>query len=198
MPTKKSSRGRKRMSGRKSMFAKRSPLMRRTMKVIESARRTGTAGVAVTFLILVFVVAAAMAIAPRERSLLAGRELRADEPLSPMADPRRVPDARSVAEAAAAAETAQPAPIVTITGCLERNDQTFRLKDTAGEDAPKSRSWKSGFLKKSPAAIHVIDGSNRTKLPDFVGQRVTITGPLVDREMKVRTVQRVAASCTKA
>ena len=30
----------------------------------------------------------------------------------------------------------------TITGCLEeRKDQTFRLKDTSGVNAPKARSW---------------------------------------------------------
>src|SRR5689334_14718179 len=42
---------------------------------------------------------------------------------------------------------------VTITGCLERADEAFRLKDTEGEDAPKSRSWKSGFLKRGRAAV---------------------------------------------
>jgi len=88
----------------------------------------------------------------------------------------------------------KPAP-VTITGCLERDDNSFRLKETAGDNARKSRSWKSGFLKKGPAPVSVVDASNRLKLPSHVGERVSVTGTLVDREMQGRTLQRVAASC---
>ena len=33
---------------------------------------------------------------------------------------------------------------VTVTGCLEKSDEGYRLKDTSGVAAPKSRSWKSG------------------------------------------------------
>jgi hypothetical protein len=95
---------------------------------------------------------------------------------------------------AATVSVPKPAP-VTISGCLERSDETFRLKDTAGADAPKSRSWKSGFLKKGSASIAVVDASHRLKLPDHVGQRVSVTGSLVDREMQVRSLQRIAASC---
>jgi hypothetical protein len=85
---------------------------------------------------------------------------------------------------------------VTITGCLERTDETFRLKDTTGAGAPKARSWKSGFLKKGSASIDVVDASKRLNLRNHVGQRVSVTGTLVDREMHVRSVQRVSASCT--
>jgi hypothetical protein len=85
---------------------------------------------------------------------------------------------------------------VTITGCLERADEAFRLKDTSGADVPTSRSWKSGFLKKGPAPIDVVDGANRLRLWHHVGERVSLTGTLVDREMQVRSLQRVAASCT--
>ena len=86
---------------------------------------------------------------------------------------------------------------VTITGCLERADETtFRLKDTIGADAPKSRSWKSGFLKRNAASIELVDAAHRLKLPDHVGQKVSVTGTLVDREMQVRSLQRVATSCT--
>ena len=84
---------------------------------------------------------------------------------------------------------------VTITGCLERDDATFRLKDTTGADAPKSRSWKKGFLKKGMASIEVVDAANRLSLSNHVGQRVSVTGLLVDREMTLRSLQRVAASC---
>jgi hypothetical protein len=110
-----------------------------------------------------------------------------------------IPAAPAVAPHAGDAESEtkdrqQSAP-VTITGCLERDADTFRLRDTAGDNAPKARNWKSGFLKKGPAAIHVLDNGNRMKLPTHVGQRVSVTGTLVDREMQVRSLQRVAASC---
>ena len=87
--------------------------------------------------------------------------------------------------------------LVTITGCLERGDSTFRLKDTTGADAPKSRSWKSGFLKSGSASIQVVDAGDRLNLSNHVGQRVSLTGTLVDREMKARSLQSISASCTK-
>jgi hypothetical protein len=86
---------------------------------------------------------------------------------------------------------------VTITGCLDLDDQGFRLKDTAGVDAPKSRSWKSGFLTKRTAPIDLVDADNRVKLSTYVGHRVAATGTLVDREMQVRSVRRVTTgSCS--
>jgi len=87
---------------------------------------------------------------------------------------------------------------VTITGCLEQDDDTFRLKNTSGAEAPKSRSWKSGFLKKNSSSIEVIDTSNRVQLPSHVGQRVVVTGLLVDREMQVRSLRSVATTCNQA
>jgi hypothetical protein len=97
-------------------------------------------------------------------------------------------------ETSAAMATVHQSP-VTLTGCLEQDDDAFRLKDTTGENAPKSRSWKSGFLKKKAASIEVVDAANKVKLPNHVGERVVITGMLVNREMQVRSLQRVAASC---
>ena len=90
---------------------------------------------------------------------------------------------------------AAPMP-VTITGCLEQKDDAFRLKNTQGDDAPKARSWKSGFLKKGPSPVAVVDASNRLKLSNHVGERVTVTGVLNDREMKVRSLHKVAAACS--
>jgi hypothetical protein len=87
---------------------------------------------------------------------------------------------------------------VAITGCLEQDDNAFRLKDASGEAAPKARSWKSGFLRKSTATISVIDSANRLALANHVGRRVTVTGTLVDREMQARGLQRVAQSCDQA
>lgn len=115
---------------------------------------------------------------------------------------KTVPVARSaegVAAKTATGESSAPAAPeatpVTITGCLERDNATFRLKDTAGTEAPKSRSWKKGFLKKGAAPIDLVDSANRLSLSSHVGQRVSVTGLLVDRAMTLRSLQRVAASC---
>jgi hypothetical protein len=102
--------------------------------------------------------------------------------------------ASAPANASAATATSKSDP-VTIMGCLERDANTFRLKETFGDHAPKSRSWKSGFLKKNPASIEVIDASRNLKLATHVGQRVSVTGVVVNHEMRVRSLQRVAASC---
>ena len=85
---------------------------------------------------------------------------------------------------------------VTITGCLEQDHDIFKLKDTDGTDAPQSRSWKSGFLKKRNSTIVVLDGSHRLKLDKHVGERVSVTGPVADKEMTARSLTRVAASCS--
>jgi hypothetical protein len=94
--------------------------------------------------------------------------------------------------------TAEAAAVyTTVTGCLEQDDDQFRLKDADGENVPKSRSWKSGFLKKGSAKVDVVDPSNRLRLQNHVGQRVSVTGTLLDRELQARSVQRVSASCDR-
>jgi hypothetical protein len=97
--------------------------------------------------------------------------------------------------AASAAASAKAAAPVTLAGCLQRNDQTLRLKDTMGADAPKARSWKSGFLKKGSASIDLVDPANRLRLANHVGHRVTVTGTLDHGQMQVRSLQRVSAIC---
>lgn len=93
-----------------------------------------------------------------------------------------------------APKTASEIPdAVMIEGCLEQTGQAFRLKDTSGEGAPRSRSWKSGFLKKGTRPVDVVDWNNRLK--DHVGERVSVSGMFVDGEMHVRTLRRVAAMC---
>lgn len=136
-------------------------------------------------------------------------DVRQDKPLDqvaakPSGPPPMLPEMPAAAPAVEHSTVADPGEqdpaqkfaAVTITGCLERDADTFRLKDTAGESAPKARSWKSGFLKKGHSSVEVIDATNRVKLPAHVGQRVSVTGTLVDREMQVRSLQRVASSCS--
>ena len=146
-------------------------------------------------------------VAPRTRSIEAARST-PPAPIPParaLVTPVTIPTSTLNTSIAATTEiphATQPAAstsvvdtsLVTITGCLETNDESFRLKDTTGFDAPKSRSWKTGFLTKRSASIAVVDASG-VSLPTHVGQRVALTGVLVDRDMQVRYLRRVAASC---
>jgi hypothetical protein len=84
--------------------------------------------------------------------------------------------------------------VATISGCLATSDDTFWLRDTSGADAPKTRSWKSGFLKKRPSSIELVDGVTTRRLAAHVGQRIETTGLLLDREMRVKSL-RVLGSC---
>ena len=86
---------------------------------------------------------------------------------------------------------------VTITGCLEASTDgdEFRLTDTDGAEAPKSRGWRSGFLKKRPAPVALVAAPDAAGLRKFVGHRVTATGPLEDREMRVRSFRSAGALC---
>jgi hypothetical protein len=110
--------------------------------------------------------------------------------------PESKPAAAPPASEATRVVSAQ-AEAITVTGCLERDDDTFRLKDTEGEKAPTSRSWKGGFLLRSNRSVEVLDASNRFKLANHVGERVSATGTIVDGDMQLRSLRRVAASCEK-
>jgi hypothetical protein len=106
---------------------------------------------------------------------------------------------------ASTTETAKPAEAATVraatirpasvTGCLQRADGGFVLKNTEGTDAPRSRSWKSGFFRKSSASLDLLDPSNAAHLADHVGRRVSVTGPLTDREMRVQSLRPMSGSC---
>jgi hypothetical protein len=82
-------------------------------------------------------------------------------------------------------------PSVTITGCLDNEDGTFRLTDASGAEAPTARSWKSGFLKKRAAQIEVVDAVGTLNLRHYAGRRVGVTGTLVDRDMRARSVRLI-------
>jgi hypothetical protein len=88
------------------------------------------------------------------------------------------------------------ADLASIEGCLVQDNDQFRLKNTSGEDAPRGRSWKSGFLHKSAKTIDVADETHRLNLARHVGERVTITGILDDRQLQGTSLKRVAESCT--
>jgi hypothetical protein len=105
-----------------------------------------------------------------------------------------VPESTATPEADSA-KTSATAP-VTIFGCLERSNDTYRLTDTDGVDAPKARSWKSAFMKKGAATVEVVDPGNRTHLSSQVGHRVGVTGTLTERQLQARSIRRISASCT--
>jgi hypothetical protein len=141
-----------------------------------------------TLALVVCFVAAAVAIAARQTSPAPETTTELAAAVAP-ASAFRTSDTE-YARGDAAANV--PAASATVTGCLEQRNQTFRLTETSGSQAPKSRSWKSGFMKKTPAPIAVVDAGGRLGLPGHVGERVSVTGQLNDREMRASSVKRVA------
>jgi hypothetical protein len=115
------------------------------------------------------------------------------EPVSSSPAMETTPNAASEPTSKVAVQTVTA---VTITGCLANDEDTFVLRDTSGADAPKSRNWRSGFLKKRPATIELFDATHALRLPSYVGQRVAATGMLINHEMRAQSVQRLAASCS--
>ena len=85
---------------------------------------------------------------------------------------------------------------VTIYGCLEQANDTYRLTDTDGVDAPKSRSWKTAFLKKGAAAVEVVDPGHRVRLSSHVGHRVGVTGTLNEKQLQARSIRKISSSCS--
>lgn len=103
-------------------------------------------------------------------------------------------NASVVAGAEKGKEKAAASP-VTVTGCLERDDDAYRLTETAGKQAPKARSWKTGFLTKRNSDLALVDASRKLKLKDHVGHRVSMTGNVRDGELRAHSMRHLAASC---
>ena len=169
---------------------------------------TSAIGPKATTILVICVMASAMAIGARQREQ-AAKAKAADElmmmasdgapsvvaaPAKKMARTRAVIPAMSTATTGTIEPAVMKTSTVTLTGCLERTDDGFRLKDTEGENAPKSRSWKSGFLKKRASSVQLLDEGQRFRLASHVGQRVETAGILIDRELRVRSM-RVLGSC---
>ena len=105
-------------------------------------------------------------------------------------------NASVVANASSRAKAKSPAATsVTVSGCLERDATVYRLTDTAGADAPKERSWKTGFIRKRNSELNVVDAPKKLKLKDHVGHRVSLTGTVADGEMRAASMRHLAASC---
>jgi len=180
------------------MPSKKPTRVAKAARVTTPLRMTGKVVGKGTLVVAACVIAGGMLVAARPQS----------QPVlttTPRLDavPMPVPPAKNVAasnartavavpESASSAKTAT----ATVSGCLEQDGDSFRLKDVSGADAPKARSWKSAFLKKGPAAIEVVDGSHALKLSDQVGRRVSVTGVLAGRELTASSLRRVAATCS--
>jgi hypothetical protein len=100
------------------------------------------------------------------------------------------PSAPADAHSAAAAASIDT---VTISGCLDFDGKSTWLKDTSGVDAPRTRSWRSGFLRKRSPRIALVDGPTSAEAYD--GRLVSVTGVLVDREMRVSSLKPIAGDC---
>jgi hypothetical protein len=112
--------------------------------------------------------------------------------------PAKLTEVDAIAPTAPASiSTAGGAMPVTITGCLEVSvDQDdFRLTDTQGADAPRSRSWRTGFLKKRSAPVALVEPPDRLALQKEVGRRVAATGLLTSHDLKVSALRVVGPSC---
>jgi hypothetical protein len=98
----------------------------------------------------------------------------------------------SSATEAGSASRVVPLDTVTISGCLEYDGKSAWLKDASGDEAPRTRSWRSGFFRKRSPRIALGD---LTDAPAYDGRRVTVTGVLVDREMRVNSLKPSAGNC---
>ena len=108
-------------------------------------------------------------------------------PVPPL--PARASASADVHSAAAAASI----DTVTLSGCLDFDGKSAWLKDTSGVDAPRTRSWRSGFLRKRSPRIALVDGPSSAEVYD--GRLVSVTGVLVDREMRVSSLKPIAGDC---
>jgi len=107
--------------------------------------------------------------------------------------PTETPTVARVEVDAQPVATAASLDTVTISGCLDFDGKSAWLKDASGADAVQSRSWRSGFLKKRSPRIALVDGPISAEAYD--GRRVSVTGVLVDREMRVSSLQPIADDC---
>ena len=105
-------------------------------------------------------------------------------------------EAIALAPGSASTGTSGATP-VTITGCLEMSvDQDeFRLTDTEGVDAPRSRNWRTGFLKKRSAPVALVEPAERLALQTHVGRRIAATGLLTSHDLKISALRVVGPQC---
>ena len=188
------------------MPVKKAPRPKKTPRGKKPMGLTSALGPKATTMVVIVTIAAGIMIASRQQQARAKErmdaaradvvltvepEVKAKKPVT--ATPAATAPATTSASAPAATGTTGSAKPITVTGCLERTDDGYRLKETSGDDAPKARSWKSGFLKKSAATLDVVDPSRTLQLGTHVGRRVSVTGTVVDRDLAAKSVRRLGS-----
>lgn len=84
---------------------------------------------------------------------------------------------------------------VTYVGCLRADHgQKFMLTDIGGKNAPKARSWKTGFILKRPANVEVV-GTKGMKLKDHVNHTVQVTGHKSGGHVNAESLKLVGSTC---
>ncbi len=78
---------------------------------------------------------------------------------------------------------------------MSTDEDRIRLTDTDGASAPKSRSWRTGFLKRRSAPVDLVGASDTQALQKQVGKRVAATGVLTSRELRVSSFHVVSPAC---
>jgi hypothetical protein len=110
------------------------------------------------------------------------------------AAPAKAAPAKAVTAKVAAAPVV---PGETLTGCLEADGAKYKLTDLQGTQAPKGRSWKTGFITKKTKDVEVVGTSSSLKLKDHVGHKISVVG-VKDGEthFKARSIKQLAGSCS--
>lgn len=95
------------------------------------------------------------------------------------------------------AVTSANARSVTLSGCLEADGRKFVLTAPEGAQAPKGRSWKTGFVTKKPKNVELTAASS-VKLGDHLGHKVSVVGVRngADTHLEARSIRQLAASCS--
>jgi hypothetical protein len=179
--------------------------MRTKAKTVRGGKRrvglTSAIGPKATTAVVVCVMAGGIILGAHQRSVSAkAKAAAAAADVAPEMSPV-APEKPMVAKTHTAGAPETPvavtgkAPMATLAGCLEKSGDSFHLKDTSGADAPKARSWKSGFLKKGAATVTVVDSGDSLGLSNRIGQRVSVTGTLTDRELQARSIRRISSTC---
>jgi hypothetical protein len=113
--------------------------------------------------------------------------------------PAKAAPAKAAPAKAVAAKVAV-APVETgdtLIGCLETDGDKYRLADVEGNQAPKGRSWKTGFITKRAKAIEVVGASSSLNLDGHVGHKISLVGTRDgETHFRARSIKQLAAFCS--
>lgn len=86
--------------------------------------------------------------------------------------------------------------MVTYVGCLRVADHGDRvmLTDIGGPNAPRARTWKTGFITKRPISMEVMPVRGM-RLRDNVGRLVRVTGRRSGDDLYAQSITFAGATC---